>query len=731
MMANFMDRLLKIPSYPDNESNVVASMIRGIAVGMATLSLIFVVVASFVAPDLVRRATLLAVTLTVASAVVIGLIRAWHLQAASTLMIVVMWLSVTVGSITAGGVSAPIFVGYLIVILTGGLIADQKTGILISAACVLSGILIAVAEGNGQLPEPTVYSSPARLGIYTFYFVVTVLLQSFSRRNLQGLLKQARESEANYKSLLENIPTTTYINSLDEQAYTEYVSPQVERLLGYPREKFLQDPEFWKKILHAEDSERVMRANAASALSGAPFNMEYRLIAQDQRVIWVKDEAKLVKDEHGQPRYWLGIWTDITALKQAQEEQADLVSVMTKRNIQLQTASEVSRAASSILDLNKLLPAVVRLICTHFDYYYVGIFLVEETRKWAILSAASGEIGVQLLKSGHRLKVEDSSMIGWCIRNQQARIAPDVGEDAVRFKNPYLPLTRSEIALPLIAHGEIIGAMTIQSALPAAFSRVDIAALQSMANQMANTIENARLFTERAGLIRELETRNAELERFTYTVSHDLRSPLVTIRGFLGYLRQDAESQDLERFDQDLNRISNAVDRMQLLLNDLLELSRIGRVINQSESMPFGAIIAEALELLHGPLEKHPVELIIQAELPNIFGDRARLVEVMQNLIHNAAKFMGDQANPIVEVGTESRDSQQLPIFFVRDNGVGIDPQYHDRIFGLFNRLNPNIEGTGIGLTLVKRIIEMHGGRIWVKSAPGAGATFYFTLPRN
>ena len=322
-------------------------------------------------------------------------------------------------------------------------------------------------------------------------------------------------------------------------------------------------------------------------------------------------------------------------------------------------------------------------------------------------------------------------MIGWCIQNEQARIALDVGADAVRFKNPYLPLTRSEIALPLIAHGKAIGAMSIQSAQPAAFSRVDITALQSMADQMANTIENARLFTERVSLIGELEARNAELEQFTYAVSHDLRSPLVTIRGFLGYLRQDAAAQDMTRFDKDLKRIANAVDRMQVLLNDLLELSRIGRAINPAESVPFGEIVAEALEMLHGPLEGYNLELIVQAVLPNIFGDHPKLVEVMQNLIENAAKFMGDQPQPTIEIGTQGEDENQMPIFFVRDNGSGIDPQYHHRIFGLFNRLDQAIEGTGIGLTLVKRIVEMHGGKIWVESELGMGATFYFTLPRN
>jgi signal transduction histidine kinase len=184
----------------------------------------------------------------------------------------------------------------------------------------------------------------------------------------------------------------------------------------------------------------------------------------------------------------------------------------------------------------------------------------------------------------------------------------------------------------------------------------------------------------------------------------------------------------MTRFDKDMNRIANAVDKMQALLSDLLELSRVGRIINTPENVPFDQIVTEAVELLNGPLEKNNVRMVVQGNFPIILGDHARLVEVMQNLISNATKFMGTQARPTIEIGTEGTDTDGKTIFFVRDNGIGIAPEYHDRIFGLFNRLDPNVEGTGIGLTLVKRIIEIHNGRIWVHSVVGEGTTFYFTL---
>jgi signal transduction histidine kinase len=154
--------------------------------------------------------------------------------------------------------------------------------------------------------------------------------------------------------------------------------------------------------------------------------------------------------------------------------------------------------------------------------------------------------------------------------------------------------------------------------------------------------------------------------------------------------------------------------------------------MNPPQAVPFEAVVREALELAHGHLEARGVQVAIAPNLPTVQGDRARLVEVVQNLVDNAAKFMGNQPAPCIEIGQRGAqvDADGKPIFFVRDNGIGIEPQYHDKIFGLFNKLNPQTEGTGVGLALVKRIVEVHGGRIWVESAGLAkGSTFCFTLP--
>jgi PAS domain S-box-containing protein len=233
--------------------------------------------------------------------------------------------------------------------------------------------------------------------------------------------------------------------------------------------------------------------------------------------------------------------------------------------------------------------------------------------------------------------------------------------------------------------------------------------------------------TEREKLINELEEKNGELERFTYTVSHDLKSPLITIKGFLGFLEQDAASGNVVRLKADIQRIASAADKMQLLLNELLELTRIGRLMNPYQNISFEELAREAVELVHGQIQNKGIHVSIQENLPTVYGDRQRLIEALQNLIDNAAKFVGSQANPRIEIGQNGYEDGK-PIFYIKDNGMGIEPVHHDRIFGLFNKLDANSEGTGIGLALVKRIIEVHGGRIWVQSDVQNGATFFFTL---
>ncbi len=223
-----------------------------------------------------------------------------------------------------------------------------------------------------------------------------------------------------------------------------------------------------------------------------------------------------------------------------------------------------------------------------------------------------------------------------------------------------------------------------------------------------------------------LEAKNAELERFTYIVSHDLQSPLITIKGFAGYLEENAKAGNREQLQADSARVTQAADKMHRLLDELLTLSRIGRIVNPPEEVPFGDLAREAASLIAG--QASGVEVEIASDLPVVHVDRTRLVEVLQNLMDNAVKFSRNQPEPRVEVG--ARNDGAETVFYVKDNGIGIEPRYQERVFGLFEQLNQSFEGTGVGLAIAKRVVEVHGGRIWVESeGAGRGSTFCFTLP--
>ncbi|WP_339907990.1 PAS domain S-box protein [Symmachiella dynata] len=232
---------------------------------------------------------------------------------------------------------------------------------------------------------------------------------------------------------------------------------------------------------------------------------------------------------------------------------------------------------------------------------------------------------------------------------------------------------------------------------------------------------------ERETLIQELESKNTELESFTYTVSHDLKSPLVTIKGFLGLLKRDLAAENLSAVEEDCCEISNAADKMTNLLDGLLELSRVGRVANPSEHVNFGEIVAQALRTSAGGISQKGVQVTVAPEFPNVYGDRLRLLEVMQNLIDNAVQYCSP-TDPCIEIGM--RDDAKELVCYVRNNGTGIDPKYHDNVFKLFEKLNASNAGSGIGLAIVKRIIDVHGGEIWVESTGTQnGCSFIFSLP--
>jgi two-component system sensor kinase len=230
-----------------------------------------------------------------------------------------------------------------------------------------------------------------------------------------------------------------------------------------------------------------------------------------------------------------------------------------------------------------------------------------------------------------------------------------------------------------------------------------------------------------------LEIANKELDSFAYTVSHDLRAPLRGIDG-LGVLIEQEYADKLDEQGKDyLRKIRAAANRMKMLIDDLLKLSRISRIKNPYEDVDIEGLIKSITARLEFDIKKYNVDISISGVLPMVYCDRIKIEEVLFNLISNAMKFSSKnkEVNPRVEIGYS--DKGDMHEFYVKDNGIGIEKQYHNEIFGIFRRLHAEseYEGTGAGLSIVKRIIKDHDGSIWIDSDIGKGAIFYFTIPKE
>lgn len=258
--------------------------------------------------------------------------------------------------------------------------------------------------------------------------------------------------------------------------------------------------------------------------------------------------------------------------------------------------------------------------------------------------------------------------------------------------------------------------------------RTDAGAVDYLVALIQDISQRTEAVASLAQSAKELRSKNAEMERFLYAASHDLKSPVVTVRTFLGYIEQELATGDAARLAQDMQFIRAATDKMVQLLDDLLEISRVGRIVGLPVPVTFQQLVGDAVAAVAGRVTSANVTIQLTDRDVALVGDRGRLGEIWQNLVDNACKFMGGQPLPRIEISITDRAG--APVFFVRDNGIGIDLHHHDKIFNLFERLDSETEGTGIGLALVRRIVEFYGGQILAESpGRGHGACFYFTLP--
>lgn len=632
--------------------------------------------------------------------------------------------------------------GMFVILIAAGLLAGRKGTLIIGGLILLIVIAIGLLENTGTLVNR--FSNETFFADYLTMVIIVAAItglqwMTINRLNLT-IEKNEREiderektetmlaeAESRYRSLVEKIPAVIYISEPGESGKWHYVSPQITEMTGYTQEEWLANPDLWYQLIHPDDRLHAVSVETEMLKKGEMPATEYRLKKRDGRYIWVFDKSLKSMGEN----ILQGFLLDISAQKTAEAE-------LQKRLAELNTVREVSKTLADQSDLANLIEETGEQIritfnsnvlfialldegtnLIHFPYYYRYQRMPDETIRY-------GEGLTSYVMRARKAVVINER---WMERARELGMLFD--QNGLTAK--------STLAVPVLTSNKELGAIMLHdSAKEHAFSENDVRLLSTIAANLALAVEKTRLQQSiqkelelQEKLVRELETKNAELERFTYTASHDLKSPLITIRGYLGYLEKDAKNGDFERFKKDIQRIVEATDKMHNLLADLLDLSRLGRLVNEFEDVPFEELAQEAIRRVEGQILENQVQVKIGGGLPVVHVDKERMIEALQNLIDNACKFTKGKGQPLIEIGAQTRDDTH--IFYVRDNGLGIQPEYHKKIFELFNKLDPNSEGTGVGLTLVKRIIELHNGNIWVDSKEGAGATFYFTLgdPQN
>jgi len=549
-----------------------------------------------------------------------------------------------------------------------------------------------------------------------------ILSMFYDMSGQKQTMEALQKSEARTRALLEAVPDM--IMELSVEGVIQNVIPpkgmeqvmSAEKLMGRNVRDVFSDAvghqtlfAIWRTI----ETNHMNVFEFEDTMSDEKRVMEARLVASGQQTV-------------------LMMIRDITQQKEIETEREELINELELKNEESETLRNSLANIVGTFELLEIIERVLDQIKKVIPYDTASVWRVEG--EWQTLMIGR-DLPPEIPLDTLRFRIdEDNSSRPIIYGERPFVLSNNVQEELPDFKEPHSYIN-SWLAVPLKARGKIIGLIALDGRRKNQFSVHHAELAVTFANQVAIALENASLFADlqtelgtRKTLITELESKNAELERFTYTVSHDLKSPLFTIRGFLGYLEKDAFSGNYERMKSDMQRITGATDKMMRLLNELLELSRIGRIRNELTYLPFEEVAREAVELVQGHIMDVGVSVSIEPDLPIIYGDRQRLVEVMQNLVDNAAKFMGNQKDPHIEIGQDGEEAGK-PIFHVRDNGIGISDEHYERVFGLFNKLDVKTDGTGIGLALVKRIIEVHGGRIWVQSEVGKGTTFFFTLP--
>ncbi|MCU7491757.1 MAG: PAS domain S-box protein [Ignavibacteria bacterium] len=510
--------------------------------------------------------------------------------------------------------------------------------------------------------------------------VISMAMDITNRRIIEENLRQSEES---FRLLADSLPQIIWSTDSDgwhtyyNQKWTEFTGLSLEESQGWK----------WLDLIHQEDQQRTKEIWLYALSSGKDYEIEHRLRRKDDTYCWFLTRSVPMKEGDGIIK-WFGSSTNINEQKIIQQELQQALSKLRESETNLLNAQSLAHMGSFYIDaLNN------------------KVEWSEEV--YRIFEMDPGQPALSINDWMEHLYPGDRATVLKAI------------DDAVKEQNAMTAEYRIFTARNRIRHVATISQPVYDSS----------GNLLKVYGTILDITERKLAQTRLEKTLKELERSNVELEQFAYVASHDLQEPLRMMHSYAELLEKRYEGKLDESADDFLYFITGGAKRMQQLINDLLQYSRVTTRGKPFEPVDCMEVMSNVLDNLQISIEESGARITFDS-LPVIRGDETQLVQLFQNLLSNSIKFC-DKKTPEIHIGLEEKDNEW--IFSVKDNGIGIDPEFYDRVFIIFQRLHDRDKypGTGIGLAVCKKIVERHQGRIWVESERGKGTTFYFTMPKK
>ncbi|MEO5886633.1 MAG: GAF domain-containing protein, partial [Anaerolineales bacterium] len=549
------------------------------------------------------------------------------------------------------------------------------------------------------------------------------LLEETQQRSLD-----LEESQTFLDSVVENLPTMLFVKDAEDLRFVRW-NKAAEELTGFKLTAMAgkNDYDFFPK----EEADFFTSNDRQVLVSGQIVDIpEEPLETAHQGTRYLHTRKVPIYSADGKAKYLLGISEDITEIKHNQE-------ILTQRANQLETVATLSSTASTVLDPDKLLQAVVDLTKERFNMYHTHIYLANDAWNTLLLGAGAGEVGRKMVAEEHAISMDaEKSLVARAHRERQSIIANDIRSQPDFLPNPLLPETRAEMAVPMIVGDVVLGVFDIQSDRADSFTKVDADIYTTLASQVAVALQNARLYVEQAATVTQLRELDRLKSSFLANMSHELRTPLNSILGFTDVMLEGLDGQLTDYMDNDLRLIQKNGQHLLHLINDVLDMAKIesGTMNLNPEKFKIHEVLDAATSITSTLASAKNLSLFIQEDSDQeveIFADNTRLCQVMINLVNNAIKFT---ENGNITLKATSLDGSRI-LIAIKDTGIGIPTDQLESVFKEFSQVDNSTTrkagGTGLGLPISRRLVEMHGGRLWAESTgiSGAGATFFVELP--